>query len=964
MSNPVILVRQGFDVVPVLAGLDQRRELVGFDVVRGQFLSWQPQDVLGAVNIDPAAVYWGLDLKVQGAARSERAAAEAPGMLSRVERWLNGPQSVLASARPHLGPEPTGRVPLGKFVSTFLRNVKSPGSDERRIVEALQALGLTGVGEILGAGSFGTAAVLDDETIIKLTSDPTEVQAGFVLQGKRLPHVARVELATFVKGVEVGHHGATYPVGILYVERVKGVPDKPELDDLVAEFKDTYAVWPDQLEALGEARSRERLRDASKALSRILRDEAADLHDVGNDRDADMCDDIAAGLDELRGHGVFAIDVHSGNVGYKILRGHRHYKIFDIGSSSPPRRPRAPAVGSQVPTGATARKLGIVEESVRVPFVGEAGTETMPKPAPPPPDIEARVARMRAMPPDARVSLLEVAREFILNVEAERWYDEPLRDDDRRIVAIVSALKELGFHGFDRILGKGSYGVAATLPDDQEKVVKITADPSEVQTGFVLIGKESLPNVVTVYQSVFVRGATIHHVLGFEGRFEKPVVRRMPVGILVVERVNALPPGSQTYEDISKIVRDIKRTRGAFPHHLAKLGHERQREKLKSVSEEVIKRLRRYADDGWGQSSVAARGAADALSQLREHGIYAIDAHGGNIGNVWDADAGATIWKLFDIGSSSPPREPAAPQVGPVPAKRLTRTRVEPEMTQLELTGMLKEAPAVPYVGGKETEDVRVVREAAKPLRYGPQGIKFTPIAPKRLGGDLNVTGYPEVRPTLLKHREHPPTVETIRLSMIFAMSTIRVRIEEAENRFRCILDLWGDKPGAPIEPWDEMQLMECFRGLQNAMADYMIGASDYAPTIHNAIAKRKLRDRELRRHLALETKLPKGLGMAKLSFTLALMGQDAVCLDTRIMERMFGDEALKVEKRWGKRADGTLSDTQVDHYERVEDAFLDRNPFYRQNDPIGRARAQWMSWESVGEQAATHSTWLDVVKR
>jgi hypothetical protein len=33
--------------------------------------------------------------------------------------------------------------------------------------------------------------------------------------------------------------------------------------------------------------------------------------------------------------------------------------------------------------------------------------------------------------------------------------------------------------------------------------------------------------------------------------------------------------------------------------------------------------------------------------------------------------------------------------------------------------------------------------------------------------------------------------------------------------------------------------------------------------------------------------------------------------------------------------------------------------------DPIGRARAQWMAWESAGKpaRAETHSTWLDVVR-
>jgi hypothetical protein len=67
------------------------------------------------------------------------------------------------------------------------------------------------------------------------------------------------------------------------------------------------------------------------------------------------------------------------------------------------------------------------------------------------------------------------------------------------------------------------------------------------------------------------------------------------------------------------------------------------------------------------------------------------------------------------------------------------------------------------------------------------------------------------------------------------------------------------------------------------------------------------------------------------------------------------------VESGWGKSG-SRVSDLSLRRYEKVEESFLSGNPFYRAGDPVGRARAQWMSWESVGGKAATHSVWLKVV--
>src|ERR1700675_832469 len=97
------------------------------------------------------------------------------------------------------------------------------------------------------------------------------------------------------------------------------------------------------------------------------------------------------------------------------------------------------------------------------------------------------------------------------------------------------------------------------------------------------------------------------------------------------------------------------------------------------------------------------------------------------------------------------------------------------------------------------------------------------------------------------------------------------------------------------------------------------------------------------------------------MSFTLALLRHDCICLDTRLMTKMVGVDADTTERGWGKDGDH-VSELSLKRYEAVEDAFLEGNRYYTPGDPLGRARAQGASWESVGAQGATHRAWLNVV--
>jgi hypothetical protein len=252
--------------------------------------------------------------------------------------------------------------------------------------------------------------------------------------------------------------------------------------------------------------------------------------------------------------------------------------------------------------------------------------------------------------------------------------------------------------------------------------------------------------------------------------------------------------------------------------------------------------------------------------------------------------------------------------------------------------------PAAVYYGVElalEREERVAADLAAEALpRFAPRGYKFTPL-PHGL-----VTGFPSR--TLLRHRRAIPTIETIRLSAIFAGSTIMVGIEQAEKSFACLVDLF-EKRGRTFAPLED--IIKCIRslGLFELRSALYEESEAWAPIVRAAI-ERGLRDRALRRHLIIEAETPKGLSLAKVSFVLALLGHDCVCLDARLMNRMFGRErAVEIERGWQR-----FSELGVRRYENVENTFLSGNPFYDPRDPIGKARAQWMSWESVGGAPAS----------
>lgn len=275
-----------------------------------------------------------------------------------------------------------------------------------------------------------------------------------------------------------------------------------------------------------------------------------------------------------------------------------------------------------------------------------------------------------------------------------------------------------------------------------------------------------------------------------------------------------------------------------------------------------------------------------------------------------------------------------------------------------DITSVISTDPACVFYGARAAWSEMVHGRAAanrakKRLpKFVAKGHDF-PVLP-----DGVLSGFPVAARTIRKLRGEVPSVDTITVSALFAVSTVRTSIEQAEMSYDCFGKLYNARSRTMPPVAD---LRQCFRGLQNTKSRMFSGVAGYASEIRQAIVA-GYQDRELRSVLALDTDLPDGLGLAKLSFTLALLGHDTICLDGRLLGTMFSRaQRTAFEGAIGKER-GRISTRALQTYEAAEDAFLSGNPHFDPNDPIGRARAQWTSWEAVGGKGASHSVWLKML--
>jgi GNAT superfamily N-acetyltransferase len=179
------------------------------------------------------------------------------------------------------------------------------------------------------------------------------VLAGSVLKGVTLPHVAQIYGSWFIRGMKVDRWDTDRRerVGVLLQERLNPVTEQEALPvtEAWAHLRMVMGLHPNTLAALPRREARQRLYDASVMLEKRLRA-----------MPQKMAHDVAEALSELRGVGVYSIDVHGGNIG----RSGDTFMLFDVGSSSSPAHAEAPEVHGEAAEAGKKR-----EASAQTPYV-------------------------------------------------------------------------------------------------------------------------------------------------------------------------------------------------------------------------------------------------------------------------------------------------------------------------------------------------------------------------------------------------------------------------------------------------------------------------------------------------------------------------------------------------------------------------------------------------------------------
>jgi hypothetical protein len=236
------------------------------------------------------------------------------------------------------------------------------------IVTALARLDIHQIDRTIGAGSFGVAVRTLRGQVLKLTSDPAEVKVGAHIVGKDLPHVVAIYGAWFIRDVHLkfamrqDKNGSPimeqFQAGILIEQEVGDIPRglRKELSQFVMVWKDDTENHPKFYLGLSEKEKRRRLDVASIDLESNLIEEANMFDNNGVKDSARLFRGVAAALAELRSVGVYAIDVHGGNVGLDETTG--EYRIYDVGVGSPPPEGQQPEVIDVPPPGRPTRPEG------------------------------------------------------------------------------------------------------------------------------------------------------------------------------------------------------------------------------------------------------------------------------------------------------------------------------------------------------------------------------------------------------------------------------------------------------------------------------------------------------------------------------------------------------------------------------------------------------------------------------
>lgn len=268
-----------------------------------------------------------------------------------------------------------------------------------------------------------------------------------------------------------------------------------------------------------------------------------------------------------------------------------------------------------------------------------------------------------------------------------------------------------------------------------------------------------------------------------------------------------------------------------------------------------------------------------------------------------------------------------------------------------------------------ETQQVR--------LRANPKEATLIPFRKrKELQNDF-VTGYTAyAREAAMYWREYGVGYQPVLTAGIFSLASIQTPITQT-LKLMAMLTPYVVDGQLPSRNKLGQLCAAAGVGLQNRRPVHFEEFAKYAHVVSNAINEGK-RDWRLRKTLCKDVGLPEGLGLAKLSFTLALMGNNLGCLDARIVNWAYEDAADSFLRQISqkkskqdrlsetpyslfevvKQADPSsasdlvtkpVGDSAYDLYKEAERAILTRVPYYDPKDPVALARAQWMLWEQLG---------------
>jgi hypothetical protein len=246
-----------------------------------------------------------------------------------------------------------------------------------------------------------------------------------------------------------------------------------------------------------------------------------------------------------------------------------------------------------------------------------------------------------------------------------------------------------------------------------------------------------------------------------------------------------------------------------------------------------------------------------------------------------------------------------------------------------------------------------VLAEAAQALAANPAGPRVIPFARRRALQSDFVSGYDaQARAHALAWRQRGVSEQVILAAGVFSLASVRQGIKDTLRLTTALMPYLIDGKLPSRQKLVAICTTES-SGLQESRPDWFLAFEAFVPQIEARLREGGLRDDELRRALSVDTPLPRGMSLAKLSFTLALVGNNCGCLDARVLQWAYGSPAKADEVSsylTAKTQAGTVSKERYARYREAERKILTATPYYDPQDPVGLARAQWMLWEQMGK--------------